>query len=110
VTLYIFMFVVGMIALRVLVRWRLGPGSAYWRENITLVLDCLFVWFVVSFGFGILLVEPLNLIRMGGFKLGFWFAQQGSIYVFLVLIFFYAWRMEKLDKKHGVEELDGPDS
>lgn len=109
-TLYIFMFVVGMIALRVLVRWRLGSGSAYWRENITLVLDCLFVWFVVSFGFGILLVEPLNLIRMGGFKLGFWFAQQGSIYVFLVLIFFYAWRMEKLDKKHGVEELDGPDS
>ena len=61
-------------------------------------------------GFGILLVEPLNLIRVGGFKLGFWFAQQGSIYVFLVLIFFYAWRMNKLDKRHGVDERDEGDA
>ena len=58
----------------------------------------------MSFGFGIILVEPLNNIRLGGYKLGFWFAQQGSIYVFVVLIFFYAWRMGRLDREHGVEE------
>lgn len=62
------------------------------------------VWFVVSFLFGIILVEPLNNFRLGGYKLGFWFAQQGSIYVFVILIFFYAWRMGKLDRKHNVEE------
>lgn len=110
ILLYVSIFAVVAIAVRVIVRARLRSGSAYWRDNITLVLDCLFVWFLVSFGFGILLVEPLNLIRIGGFKLGFWFAQQGSIYVFLVLIFFYAWRMDKLDRKHGVEELDAADS
>ena len=94
----------GIIALRQLFRRRLQSESAYWRENIMLVFDCLLVWFVVSFGFGILFVDELNLIRIGGFKLGFWFAQQGSIYVFLALIFFYAWRMSKLDKRHGVDE------
>jgi putative solute:sodium symporter small subunit len=62
------------------------------------------IWFVTSFLFGIILVEPLNNIRLGGFKLGFWFAQQGSIFVFVALIFFYASRMGRLDREHGVEE------
>lgn len=64
----------------------------------------MIVWFVCSYGFGILLVEQLNGIRLGGFKLGFWFAQQGSIYVFVALIFFYAWRMNKMDLKYDVHE------
>ncbi|MBB4286106.1 putative solute:sodium symporter small subunit [Roseospira goensis] len=64
----------------------------------------LVIWFVVSYGFGILLVEPLNAIEFGGFKLGFWFAQQGAIYVFLILIAVYAIRMNALDRKHGVDE------
>lgn len=79
-------------------------ADAYWRSNIRLVLTLLAVWFVVSYGFGILLVEPLNAIRFGGFKLGFWFAQQGSIYVFVALIFIYVWQMNKLDKKYNVRE------
>ena len=62
------------------------------------------IWFVCSYLFGIILVEPLNNIRLGGYKLGFWFAQQGSIYVFVALVFFYASRMGKLDREHGVEE------
>ena len=82
----------------------MANNNDYWRANIRLVLGCMVVWFVVSFGLGIMLVEPLNNIRLGGFKLGFWFAQQGSIYVFVALIFFYAWRMSKLDRDHGVEE------
>jgi putative solute:sodium symporter small subunit len=77
---------------------------AYWRANLRLVAACLVVWFVVSYGFGILLVEELNRIRLGGFELGFWFAQQGSIYVFVLLIFFYAWRMNRLDRRYGVRE------
>jgi len=79
-------------------------AKAYWSENLRLMLILLAIWFVVSFGFGILLVEPLNAIRMGGFKLGFWFAQQGSIYVFVILIFVYVALMNKLDKKYGVSE------
>jgi putative solute:sodium symporter small subunit len=78
--------------------------SAYWRANLALVSVLLFIWFLVSFGFGILLVEPLNAIQLGGYKLGFWFAQQGSIYVFLVLILVYAWSMNRLDRKYGVQE------
>lgn len=78
--------------------------KAYWRANLKLVVLCLSIWFVVSFVFGIILLEPLNTIRLGGYKLGFWFAQQGSIYVFVVLIFFYAWRMNKLDKKFEFDE------
>ena len=66
----------------------------------------LAVWFVVSFGFGILLVEPLNRFRLGGFPLGFWFAQQGSIYVFVVLILIYAVWMDRVDRRHGVSESD----
>ena len=65
---------------------------------------CLVVWFVVSFGFGILLLDVLNRIQIGGFQLGFWFAQQGSIYVFVALIFFYARRMRAVDKRHGLDE------
>ena len=76
----------------------------YWRENIRLLLILLSIWFLVSFGAGILWVEELNAIRLGGFKLGFWFAQQGSIYVFVILIFIYVKLMNKLDKKHGYDD------
>ena len=79
-------------------------GQAYWKANLRLLSMCLVIWAIVSYGFGILLVEPLNAISLGGYKLGFWFAQQGSIYVFLVLIFFYAIRMNALDREHGVSE------
>ena len=78
--------------------------AAYWKSNVRLLSVLLVIWFVVSYGFGILLVEPLNAISIGGYKLGFWFAQQGSIYVFLVLIFIYALRMTALDKKFDVHE------
>ena len=78
--------------------------SAYWKANLRLLIGCLIIWFVVSYGFGIILVDALNNIRVGGVGLGFWFAQQGSIYTFLVLIFFYAWRMNKLDREHDVHE------
>ena len=77
---------------------------SYWQENLRLIFICLVIWFVVSFGFGILLVEQLNTFRIGGYKLGFWFAQQGSIYTFVGLVFWYTYKMNKLDKKHGVEE------
>ncbi len=78
--------------------------AAYWKANLKLVGLCLAIWFVVSFVFGILLVDQLNTIRLGGYKLGFWFAQQGSIFVFVALIFFYAHRMNKLDKKFDLDE------
>ena len=78
--------------------------NAYWSANIRIVTWCLVIWAVVSFGFGILLRPMLSGIAVGGTDLGFWFAQQGSILVFLSLIFFYAWRMNKLDAEHGVEE------
>ena len=77
---------------------------AYWRANLRLVAMCLVVWFICSYGFGVIFVEELNRIRFGGFQLGFWFAQQGSIYVFIVLIFFYAWRMNTLDRRYGMRE------
>ncbi|MEJ2383827.1 MAG: DUF4212 domain-containing protein [Xanthomonadales bacterium] len=76
----------------------------YWRRNLRLVSICLAIWFLVSYVFGILLVDTLNSISIGGYELGFWFAQQGSIYVFVVLIFFYAWRMNKLDREFDVHE------
>ncbi|MFD2587094.1 DUF4212 domain-containing protein [Croceitalea marina] len=76
----------------------------YWRENLKYLAILLLIWFIVSYGFGILLVDELNTIRLGGFKLGFWFAQQGSIYVFVVLIFVYVQLMNKLDKKYEVDE------
>jgi putative solute:sodium symporter small subunit len=78
--------------------------SSYWQENLCLIFICLAIWFVVSFGFGLLLVEPLNAFRLGGYKLGFWFAQQGSIYTFVGLVFWYTKKMNDLDKKYNVEE------
>jgi putative solute:sodium symporter small subunit len=78
--------------------------AAYWQANIKLLRKLLAVWFVVSFGFGILLVDWLNQYHLFGFKLGFWFAQQGSIYVFVALIFIYARKMRALDRKFGVED------
>ena len=78
--------------------------SAYWKANLSLLVKLLVIWFVVSYGFGIILVEPLNAIQLGGYKLGFWFAQQGSIYVFLVLIFYYAKKMNELDREYDVHE------
>jgi putative solute:sodium symporter small subunit len=79
-------------------------NTTYWSENLRLILLCLAIWFVVSFGFGLLLVEPLNAIRLGGYKLGFWFAQQGSIYTFVGLVFWYTKKMNELDLKYDVEE------
>ena len=78
--------------------------QAYWKANIRLMAILLTIWFFVSFVCGILFVDELNVIEFAGFKLGFWIAQQGSIYVFLVLIFVYVKKMNTLDKKYGVEE------
>ncbi len=78
--------------------------NAYWSANVRLIKISLVIWALVSFGFGILLRPMLAGISVGGTDLGFWFAQQGSILVFLALIFFYAWRMNALDREHGVEE------
>lgn len=79
-------------------------SAAYWRRNLRYLTTLLVLWFAVSFGFGILLREPLDAVRLGGFKLGFWFAQQGSILVFVGLIFVYVWLMNRLDREFGVEE------
>ena len=81
-------------------------AAAYWRRNLRYVVSLLAVWFAVSFGAGILLVEPLNRIRIPGtgFPLGFWFAQQGSIYAFVILIFVYVRLMNRLDREFGVDE------
>jgi putative solute:sodium symporter small subunit len=76
----------------------------YWKANLRLVAFCLSIWFLVSYLLGIILVDQLNAFSLGGYKLGFWFAQQGSIYVFVVLIFFYAYRMNKLDRQYHVQE------
>jgi putative solute:sodium symporter small subunit len=79
-------------------------AKAYWAENLSLVLKLLAVWFVVAYGCGILFVDALNEIRFFGFKLGFWFSQQGAIYTFVALIFVYVRQMTALDKKYGVDE------
>lgn len=79
-------------------------AQAYWKENISTILKLLVIWFVVSYGCGIIFVDELNSIQFGGFKLGFWFAQQGSMYVFVVLIFVYAKIMENIEKKYDVNE------
>lgn len=79
-------------------------SNAYWAANIRVITISMVIWFVCSFGLGILLRPALSGISIGGADLGFWFAQNGSIYVFLVLIFAYAAKMNKLDKEHGVEE------
>lgn len=76
----------------------------YWKRNVTYLTVLMAVWFLVSFGFGLLFVDGLNGIRLAGFKLGFWFAQQGSIYIFVVLIFIYVWLMNRLDEEFDVQE------
>ena len=81
-------------------------ANAYWRANVRLMLIMLSIWFTVSFLFGILLVDQLNMIQLGGYKLGFWFAQQGSIYTFVALIFIYTWRMGVLDRQYDVHDDD----
>lgn len=79
-------------------------SSAYWKATLALLAKILVVWFLVSFGAGILFAPMLNSIHLGGYPLGFWFAQQGSIYVFVVLIFYYAKKMGDLDKQFDVDE------
>lgn len=80
--------------------------KAYWRANLRILAILMSIWFVVSFGCGILFVEPLNQIKLGGFKFGFWMAQQGSIYVFVALIFVYVQLMNKLDRKFKFEDTE----
>ncbi len=79
-------------------------AKEYWRRNLSLMFRLLVIWFVVSFGCGIIFVDALNQIQVGGYKLGFWFAQQGSIYSFIALTFYYARKMTQLDREFGVEE------
>ncbi len=83
------------------------PGhKRYWRANLKMVLVLLAVWFTAGYVLPIFLVEPLNAVRLGGFKLGFWFAQQGSIVIFILLILVYALFADRLDRKYGVEEVE----
>lgn len=79
-------------------------GQAYWKATLNLLWTVLVIWAVVSFGAGIIFADAINSIHLGGYKLGFWFAQQGSIFVFVVLIFWYARRMNKIDREHDVHE------
>ena len=79
-------------------------AKTYWKTNIKYVLILLAIWFLVSYGAGIIFKDELNNIRIGGFKLGFWFAQQGAMYVFVILIFVYVHLMNKLDKKYGYDK------
>ncbi len=79
-------------------------AKAYWRENIRLMLSLLAIWFIVSYGMGILFIDELDQFRFFGFKFGFWMAQQGAIYVFVILIFIYVHKMNRLDLKYGVDE------
>ena len=78
--------------------------KAYWQANLRILAILMSIWFVVSFGCGILFVEPLNQIKLGGFKFGFWMAQQGSIYVFVALIFVYVRQMNKLDREFNFQD------
>ena len=77
----------------------MSKDQKYWKENIDLIVKCLSIWFISSYGFSIILVEQLNAIKIGGYKLGFWFAQQGSIYIFVILIFYYAFKMDQIDQR-----------
>jgi len=81
-----------------------SSGEAYWSATLKLLWIVLAIWAVVSYGAGILFVNALNTVSVGGYKLGFWFAQQGSIFVFVALIFWYARRMSKIDREHDVHE------
>ena len=79
-------------------------GKAYWQATLGLITKVLVIWFLVSYGAGILFAPLLNGIHLGGYPLGFWFAQQGSMYVFVVLIFWYAKKMDAIDRKFDVHE------
>ena len=79
---------------------KMKKSDKYWNENIQLIIKCLLVWFTVSYIFGIVIVEELNMIKLGGYKLGFWFAQQGSIFTFVLLIFYYSYKISELDDKY----------
>jgi len=81
-----------------------NKNQKYWKSNLKIVFSLLIIWFISSFGFGILFSDYLDQFQLGGFKLGFWFAQQGSIYVFVVLIFLYVWLMKRLDKRLSEKE------
>ncbi|MFK5927094.1 MAG: DUF4212 domain-containing protein [Desulfuromusa sp.] len=81
-----------------------NSAKAYWKETLGLVRNILIVWFIVSYGCGILFAPALNSIHLGGYPLGFWFAQQGSMYCFIIMIFVYAKLMGKLDEKYDVHE------
>lgn len=79
-------------------------ANAYWKENLRLLAMLMTIWFLVSFGAGILFRSFLDQFMLGGFPLGFWFAQQGSIYVFIVLIFVYSWKMKRIDRKYDLDD------
>ncbi|MGB4545697.1 MAG: DUF4212 domain-containing protein [Flavobacteriaceae bacterium] len=79
-------------------------AQKYWRMNLKYLSILLFIWFLCSFGLGVFFVDALNNFKIGGFPLGFWFAQQGSIYIFVVLIFTYVFLMNRLDKRFGFED------
>lgn len=81
-----------------------SSGAAYWRENVRLITGCMVVWAICSYGFAIVLRPLLSGIKVGSTDLGFWFGQQGAILVFIGIIFFYAWKMNQLDKRFGVAE------
>ena len=81
-----------------------NKNQSYWKSNLKVVLSLLSLWFIASYGFGIIFSNFLDQIKIGGFKLGFWFAQQGSIYGFVILIFIYVIAMHRLEKKIGIKE------
>jgi putative solute:sodium symporter small subunit len=97
-----------MIDLRISSRGTMNPSNqnknAYWKAYLRLIQGCMIVWFTVSLGFGVLLCDLLNKIKIGGFQLGFWFAQQGSIYSFIILITYYVWRSNQIDRQFGLRE------
>ena len=82
----------------------MGNANLYWKANLKVLFSCLLVWFLVSYGCGLFFVDQLNQIRVGGYKLGFWFAHQGSMYAFVILIFYYVKKMNQIDRKFNVNE------